>query len=165
MTTDLLEANLATTVKYLSEEIGERSYRDRAKLNKAADFIENTLRSFGCAVERQTFLYQANTYYNIIAEIKGTKAAKKDILIIGAHYDTVVGTPGADDNASAVAGLLELARIMSLHPPERTVRFAAFTLEEPPAFGTENMGSYFYAKSVKSQGLPVYGMISLEMIG
>jgi Zn-dependent M28 family amino/carboxypeptidase len=159
------EANLLSTVKYLSEEIGERSYRDVPELNKAADYIENAFRSYGCTPARQAFGYRGKTYYNIISEVKGTNQAKKEILIIGAHYDTVVGTPGADDNASGVAGLLELARLTASQPAERTIRFAAFSLEEPPAFGTNNMGSYAYAKSVKEENVKVFGMISLEMIG
>jgi hypothetical protein len=159
------ESMLASTVKFLAEKIGERNYRDIGKLNKAANFIDQTLQSYGYTVKRQAFQYEGNTYYNIIAEIKGTDPAKDGILIIGAHYDTAVGTPGADDNASGVAGLLELAWLTAIQPPERTIRFVAFCLEESPAFGTESMGSHVYAKSVKDEGAKVFGMISLEMIG
>jgi Zn-dependent M28 family amino/carboxypeptidase len=160
-----VEPNLIATVNYLSEETGERSFRDVKKLNKAAEFIENKFRSYGYPVQRQSFIYRGNIYYNIIAEVKGTDAHTDGVLIIGAHYDTVIGTPGADDNASGIAGLLELARLTALQPAKRTIRFVAFCLEEPPAFGTEHMGSYVYAKSVKDEGVAVYGMISLEMIG
>jgi Zn-dependent M28 family amino/carboxypeptidase len=160
-----VEPNLIATVNYLSEEIGERSFRDVKKLNTAAEFIENKFRSYGCPVQRQSFIYRGNIYYNIIAEVTGTNADADGVLIIGAHYDTVIGTPGADDNASGVAGLLELARITASRPAKRTVRFVAFCLEEPPAFGTEHMGSYVYAKSVKDEDVKVYGMISLEMVG
>jgi Zn-dependent M28 family amino/carboxypeptidase len=159
------EANLISTVRYLSEELGERSYRDLPKLNKAADYIENSLHSSGCLVSRQVFSYGGRTYYNVVGEVKGTHRDKKEILIIGAHYDTVVGTPGADDNASGVAGLLELARLTALGPAERTIRFVAFSLEEPPVFGTQDMGSYVYAEQTAQEGVKVYGMISLEMIG
>jgi Zn-dependent M28 family amino/carboxypeptidase len=159
------ESMLASTVKYLSEEIGERNYRDIEKLNKTADYIEQTFQSYGFTVKRQAFPYEGNIYYNIIAEKNGTNPAKDRMLIIGAHYDTVAGTPGADDNASGVAGLLELAWLTALKPPERTIRFVAFCLEEPPAYGTDKMGSYIYAKSVKDEGIKVLGMISLEMIG
>ncbi|MDA8214996.1 MAG: M28 family peptidase, partial [Nitrospiraceae bacterium] len=86
-------------------------------------------------------------------------------LVIGAHYDTVTGTPGADDNASGIAGIIELARLTVSKPLQRTVRFVAFTLEEPPIFMTKHMGSYIYAKSLKDEGIKVYGMISLEMLG
>jgi hypothetical protein len=163
--TDASEAALVSTVWFLSEDVGERSFRDVEKLNRSADYIENAFRTYGCAVHRQAFLYGGRTYYNIIAEVNGTNSTKDSVLIIGAHYDTVVGTAGADDNASGIAGLLELARLTALQPAERTIRFVAFSLEEPPAYGTEFMGSYVYARSVKEEGIKVYGMISLEMIG
>jgi Zn-dependent M28 family amino/carboxypeptidase len=160
-----IEPNLKAAVNYLSADIGERSWQDVKKLNRTADYIEDKFRSYGYSVKRQSFAYSGNTYYNIIAEATGTDAAAKDVLIIGAHYDTVKGTPGADDNASGVAALLELARLTVLQPAKRTIRFVAFCLEEPPVFGTEHMGSYVYAKSVKEEGVKVYGMISLEMVG
>lgn len=159
------EANLISTVRYLSEEIGERSFRDLPKLNRTADYIENSLRSFGCLVSRQSFTYEGRTYYNVIGEVRGSHPDKKGILVVGAHYDTAVGTPGADDNASGVAGLLDLARLTALGPAERTIRFVAFSLEEPPVFGTRDMGSYVYAERTAQEGVKVYGMISLEMIG
>lgn len=162
---ETIKYNLISAVKYLSEDIGERSYLDIKKLSMAADYIEKRFRSCGCDVKRQPFTYQGYTYYNIICEIKDTKAPKDGILIIGAHYDTVVGTPGADDNASGVAGLLELARLISLKHVQRTVRLVAFGLEEPPVFMTSRMGSYVYAKSLRGEGVKVYGMISLEMLG
>ena len=87
------------------------------------------------------------------------------ILVIGAHYDTVTGTPGADDNASAVAGVLELARIIADTPLNKTVQFVAFALEEPPLFRSKSMGSYVYAESLYQAGKEIEGMICLEMIG
>lgn len=162
---DVVEQNLMATVRHLSVEVGERSFRDAAKLAGVADVIERAFRSYGYAASRQPFVYQGNTYYNVVAEAAGTDPGKKEILVIGAHYDTAAGTPGADDNASGVAGLLELARMAAQRPFPRTVRFVAFCLEEPPVFGTEHMGSFVYARSVKEEGIPVYGMISLEMIG
>jgi hypothetical protein len=159
------EDNLLFTARYLSEVIGVRSHRDISNLNNAADYIEHSLKSAGCIVSRQAFTYENRTYYNVIGEVKGTRPDKKEILIIGAHYDTSVRTPGADDNASGVAGLLELARLVGQNPAERTIRFVAFSLEEPPVFGTDEMGSYFYARQVAEEGVKVLGMISLEMIG
>jgi Zn-dependent M28 family amino/carboxypeptidase len=158
-----IEANLEATVHFLSEEIGPRSYSDLAKLNKTADYIEERMISFGCNVKRQPFTCMENTYNNIIGEVIGNKGS--EILIIGAHYDTVPGTPGADDNASGIAGLLELARLTALKPSSMTIRFVAFTLEEPPFFKTRHMGSYVYAKSLRKEKVKVEGMISLEMIG
>lgn len=163
--TDSSEARLLSTVKHFSGKIGIRSYQHLPQLNEAADYIERELKASGCSVSRQEVLYDGRTYYNIIGEIKGKKADKQEMLIVGAHYDTASMTPGADDNASGVAGLLELARLIGKEPAERTIRFAAFSLEEPPVFGTDNMGSYFYARKLKEEGVQVYGMIALEMIG
>lgn len=158
-----VETNLETTVHFLSEDIGARSYEDLEELERAADYIEEKMISCRCNVKRQSFTYMGNTYHNIIGEVKGNKDSK--ILVMGAHYDTVPGTPGADDNASGIAGLLELARLTAATPTSRTVYFVAFTLEEPPLFKTRHMGSYVYAKSLKKDTVRVEGMISLEMIG
>lgn len=159
-----IQEHLQAVVTFLARDIGQRSYRDLRELNRAAEYIEERFRAYGCTVLRQPVAFMGNTYYNISAEVKGT-GTEDGILIVGAHYDTVAGTPGADDNASGVAGLLELARHTAAHPLKRTVRFVAFTLEEPPAFMTKHMGSYVYAKSIREEGVTVYGMISLEMLG
>ncbi len=160
-----IESRLRNTVYFLSEKIGQRSYLDRDKLDLAQDFIEKTLDSFGCFTEKQAFSYRNNTYYNLWTEVKGTGAQTDGIIVIGAHYDSAVGTPGADDNASGVAGMLELARLTVENPLKRTVRFVAFALEEPPAFMSRFMGSYSYAKGLRDEGIKVHGMISLEMLG
>lgn len=155
--------SLIETVRYLSEEIGQRSYLDIKNLNKSAEFIEKSFKDIGLGTKRQPFKYQGNTYQNIIAEIEGRKIAPP--LIIGAHYDTVIGTPGADDNSSGIAGLIELARLAKETFPEIPIRFIAFSLEEPPAFRTSAMGSHIYATSIKERGERIFAMISLEMIG
>ena len=161
---DILETNLKSHVIFLSEKIGERNYLDTEKLDKAADYIEEKFHSYKCDVKRQSFKAENKTYYNIEAEVKGT-SDKDKIIVIGAHYDTVIGTPGADDNASGVAGILELCRLTSEKPLPLTVRFVAFALEEPPFFRTRNMGSYVYAESLKKDSANVKGMIALEMLG
>ncbi|HAM53130.1 MAG TPA: hypothetical protein DCP92_21440 [Nitrospiraceae bacterium] len=160
-----VQSNLIATVQYLSQDIGERSYLDLKELTLVADFIEKRFDGYGCSVKRQPFSYKSDTYHNVIAEVKSSQDAKDGIVVIGAHYDTVIGTPGADDNASGVAGLLELARLTALRPLQRTVRFVAFSLEEPPVFMTSRMGSHVYAKSLKDEGIRVVGMICLEMLG
>lgn len=160
----VIRSNLADTVRYLSEEIGQRSYLDIEKLNKTALYIENRLVSIGYKVERQPFDFRGEKYFNLIAEIKGENNTKRP-LVIGAHYDTVVGTPGADDNASGVAVLLEIARLCAISRPDRDIIFLAFSLEEPPAFMTSRMGSYVYAKGLKETGVSIEGMVSLEMLG
>ncbi|MDP2277419.1 MAG: M28 family peptidase, partial [Nitrospirota bacterium] len=121
---DILETNLKSHVIFLSEKIGERNYLDTEKLNRAADYIEATFRFYKCNVKRQSFKAENKTYYNIEAEIKGT-SDKDKIIVIGAHYDTIIGTPGADDNASGVAGILELARLVSEKPLPYTIRLVA----------------------------------------
>ncbi|HET6513668.1 MAG TPA: M28 family peptidase [Thermodesulfovibrionales bacterium] len=152
-------------VRYLSEEIGQRSYLDLNRLNAAADYIEDGFSSRGCPTGRQPFTYDGNAYYNITAEVPGERDDGGGILVVGAHYDTVIGTPGADDNASGVSSLLELARQIALRPLGKTVRLVAFTLEEPPFFMTSRMGSYVYAEGLRKEGVKVYGMIALEMLG
>lgn len=164
MDTDEIRANIESTVRHLSVDIGERSYRDIEKLNATAGYIEDKFASFGLDVKKQPFTYKGNTYYNVITSVSGT-GDEEEAIVVGAHYDTVAGTPGADDNASGVAGLIELARLGSLSPARRTVHYAAFSLEEPPVFRSKSMGSYVYANSLSDGGVKVAGMVSLEMIG
>ncbi|HAK59539.1 MAG TPA: aminopeptidase [Nitrospiraceae bacterium] len=159
-----IPAYLSEVVNVLAKDIGFRSFLDREKLDQTAQYIEDQLSSFGYEVSRQPFLFQGQTYVNLAAELKGTVAPEK-ILVVGAHYDTVRSTPGADDNGSGVAGLLALARLLAESPQEKTVRFVAFSLEEPPTYRTKNMGSYHYARSLKERNEQVEGMICLEMIG
>lgn len=158
------EQNLINTVNMLSGDIGSRSYTETKSLEKAAVFIEEQFRSYGCVPERQSFEINGNIYHNIFSEVKGTNPSE-GIIVIGAHYDTVYGTPGADDNASGIAGVLELSRLFSKEPAQHTINFVAFTLEEPPFFRTRHMGSYIFAESLKRKNIKVKGMIALEMIG
>ena len=101
---------------------------------------------------------------NIVAEIPGTRRAD-EVVILGAHYDTVSTTPGADDNASAVAVLIEAARLLRDAKPKRTVRFVGFACEEPPHFHTGDMGSQAYARDCRLRNEKVIGMLCLEMVG
>lgn len=159
-----IENHLRKTVSFLSEEIGPRSFRDPKNLAAASKFLQKSFRNLGYEVTLQTYSVDGLSAENIIAEKKGV-ARVSEILIIGAHYDSVVGCPGADDNASGVAVLLELARIHAKSNFSRTVRFVAFTLEEPPYFQTRWMGSRRYAKSVKEKKEKIVGMICLESLG
>ncbi|MBI5847971.1 MAG: M28 family peptidase [Nitrospirae bacterium] len=153
------------TVSLLAGEIGQRSWKDLDKLARSADFIEEKLKSSGCETVRQAFTFRDNTYHNIITEIRGSEPDCQGLLVVGAHYDSCEGTPGADDNASAVAALLEIARLTRERPLRRTVRYVAYCLEEPPAYMTHHMGSYVHAESLHDEGTMVFGMISLEMLG
>jgi len=157
-------AYLYKVVTALAQEIGVRTHLDVDKLGRCADAIAGEFNSFGFKTTRQPVPIDGNTYQNIIAERAGNASPEK-ILIVGAHYDTVRTTPGADDNASGVAGLLALARTFAGVTMSKTVRFVAFALEEPPFFRTRNMGSYHYARSLKKNREKVEGMICLEMIG
>jgi Zn-dependent M28 family amino/carboxypeptidase len=155
---------LRTVVTKLSREIGIRSYQDYGRLEMTIQYITAELSSFGYQVTTQSFKFAGHTYQNIIAELTGT-VLPGQVLVVGAHYDTVRTTPGADDNASGVAGLLGLAKLFANRPLQKTVRFVAFPLEEPPAYRSKNMGSYHYAASLKKASAQVEGMICLEMIG
>lgn len=159
-----IQNNLKKTVHILSKEIGSRGYLQTNALERTADYITSELKHYGYNVSFQSYEFQGNTYKNISTEIRGKKTPEK-ILVIGAHYDTVIGTPGADDNASGIAGLLEIARLLYNQSFDKTVRFVAFVLEEPPLFRSKFMGSYVYAQSLKKKGEDIEGMICLEMIG
>lgn len=157
--------NLISTVRYLSEDIGERSVFNYRNLTIAGDYIEYVMSSSGCDVKRQFFVYEGKTFSNIVVELPGISQTGDGTIVIGAHYDTVIGTPGADDNASGISVLIELLRLAKDNPLKRTVHFVAFCLEEPPVFYTQNMGSYHYARELKEGGKDLLGMISLEMVG
>jgi Zn-dependent M28 family amino/carboxypeptidase len=133
-------------------------------LNGAAVFIEQEFRDLGYAVESQPYECEGTTVRNLIVEKAGSNPELAGI-VIGAHYDTVVTTPGADDNATGVAGLLELARLLKNHPTRRTIKFVAFPHEEPPYFFTHLMGSRKYAEALKQKGESVLVMLALEMLG
>ena len=156
--------NLKKTVNFLAEEIGSRGYLESEALKKTTDHIKSELTSYGYAVATQPYIYKDRTYENIFVEKQGRKMPDK-VIVVGAHYDTVTGTPGADDNASGIAGILELARLLADEPFDMSVQFVAFALEEPPLFRSRFMGSYVYARSLKRTGKSVEGMICLEMIG
>jgi hypothetical protein len=159
-----LRARLEATVRMLAETIGPRSYRDITNLAAAADFVTASLKASGFEVSFQSYEVKGHSYRNIIAERRGMEQPDQ-VLIVGAHYDTVDGTPGADDNASGVAVLLELARLHAETRFRKTVRFAAFTLEEPPFFRSRQMGSRVYARSLKERAEQVDAMLCLEMVG
>jgi len=154
--------NLYRHVEYLSVKIGERHLWKEGSLERAADYIESIFQVERYAVTRQNFTAYGKEVCNILVDNEGKE---KGLAIVGAHYDTVPGSPGADDNASSIAVLLELARLIQGIPTNKRIIFAAFVNEESPCFGTEKMGSMVYAKHLKEKGLPVEIMLSLEMLG
>jgi len=159
--TDIL-ANLKRSVYTLSEVIGPRAYHQVRALEESVEYITSEFRRYGYTPLCQSYEVSGRVYRNVYAEIRGKS---EGLLIVGAHYDTVDGTPGADDNASGVAGMLELARLLRDGSFNHSIHFIAFPLEEPPFFYTKKMGSYQYARSLHEEGRGVTGMICLESIG
>jgi len=159
-----LPSYLRLAVTTLSRDIGVRFYQDMERMEKTERYISDEFAALGLPVTRQPFKFEGRTYHNVIAELKGTDPAA-GILVIGAHYDSVRTTPGADDNASGIAGLFGIARLLAGKQLARTVRIVAFALEEPPVYRSRNMASYHYAKSLHDKNEKVAGMICLEMIG
>lgn len=157
-----IKENLQRHVWALAGEIGERNIFFSENLEKAAGYIEKQFKDTGYPIEKQTYQVEGKSATNIYAQKKGSVNAD-EIIIVGAHYDTVFDSPGADDNASGVAGLLELARLWNKQEGRKTFRFVAFTLEEPPFYKTEQMGSRVYAQSVKDENISA--MLCLEMLG
>jgi Zn-dependent M28 family amino/carboxypeptidase len=157
-----LRAELVADVRALASEIGERNTMRYAQLNATADFIEASLTRAGLMPRRVSYDVRGRACHNIEVEIRG---ARPEVLVVGAHYDSVFGSPGANDNASGVAGMLALARRFAGKPSGQTLRFVAFVNEEPPYFQTAEMGSLVYARRCQERGDPIAGMISLETIG
>lgn len=161
-------------VQRLAGEIGERNVELHAALQEAASYIESELEALrvpgreGLTVGSQVFSVQRRALRNVEAELKGT-SRPDEIVIVGAHYDSVSGCPGADDNATGVAALLELARATVAKgratQPARTVRFVGFVNEEPPFFQTAAMGSLRYAATSRERGEQIVAMISVESVG
>lgn len=149
-------------VQKLGGEIGERNLHRYHKLQEAADYIANQLTAAGWTVRRDSYEVDGKGCDNIEAELSGDSP---EIVVIGAHYDSVFGSPGANDNASGVAALIALARRFATTRNARTLRFVAFVNEEPGYFQTNDMGSYRYAAGCRQRGDKIVAMISLETIG
>jgi peptidase M28-like protein len=159
-----LAACLRHDVKKLAEEIGVRNLHNYARLNEAAAYIDDALTVAGYRVERQTYRVRGRDCSNLIAECGGSDKANQ-IIIVGGHYDSVIGSPGANDNATGAAAALALAKLFAHRQPSRTIRFVLFVNEEPPWFQTESMGSLVYARRCKERGEDLLAMYSLETIG
>ena len=159
-----LRQALRRHVQMLSVDIGERSVVRGDGLDRARSYIAETLRAAGLSVREQDYAYNVRRVANLIADPPEAPADRAPLLV-GAHYDTVVGTPGADDNASGVAVLLELARWAAAQRPAAAVRFVAFTLEEPPNFGSRLQGSRVFVRDLVENRGTIQGAIILEMVG
>ena len=162
----VLEVELRRDVELLAGAIGARAVRVDDSLERAAVWVGGQLEAAGWRVERQVYAVGGADCANLIVERRGTTRLD-EVVVVGAHYDTVPTTPGADDNASGVAAMLALARYFA-HPSvvvNRTLRFVAFANEEPAYFQTELMGSRVYARACRRRGDNIVAMVSLESIG
>lgn len=155
------EAELRRHARALCRGIGERTLVGGG-LARAERYIVEALGDAGMAVERQAYRYGGAEVANLACT---AGPGDGDPLVVGAHYDTVPGTEGADDNASAVCVLLALARRLATRPPAIPVRLVAFTLEEPPAFGTPWQGSRVFTRRMREAGERPRGAVVLEMVG
>ncbi len=172
-----LRDELIADVQMLAGQIGERNMARYPQLNAAADFIENSFFRAGLQTRRDSYDLHGRACHNIEAEIPAAPGAAAllakpfgvskppSTILIGAHYDSVLGSPGANDNGSGVAAMLALARRFAGKPAQHTLRFVAFVNEEPPYFLSYQMGSFVYAGRCKARGDRISAMISLETIG
>ncbi len=160
-----LEHQLRSDVDFLAGTIGERNVPGKAEqLDEAAAFIFSSMNAAGYQPVSQWYSVSGRKCRNIEAEIRGADRSG-EVVIVGAHYDTVPGSPGADDNATGVAVMLALARIFVATRPARTLRFVGFVNEEPPYFWSGDMGSLVYAKKCREHGDRIVAMLSLESVG
>jgi Zn-dependent M28 family amino/carboxypeptidase len=155
---------LHTDVAFLTSISPSRNYRNPDSLQEACTYFQTELERAGAEPVEQRWVAGGIAYKNIIAIYNPGKQRR---LIVGAHYDVCGDQPGADDNASGVAGLLETARLLFTNNPslDYSIELVAYCLEEPPFFATTSMGSYVHAQSLYDQEVSVIGMISYEMIG
>ncbi|MBI3297652.1 MAG: M28 family peptidase [Elusimicrobia bacterium] len=165
-------ARLEAHVRMLSETLAPRDAAHPARLDRAAAYIRAEFKASGAAVTELEYTFQERNqrnkledqgpFRNVMARF-GPESG--DRIVVGAHYDAAGEKPGADDNASGVAGLLELARLLRLQAPPIRVDLVAYSTEEPPYYGTAFMGSGFHARALREEGAAVRAMLSLEMLG
>jgi Zn-dependent M28 family amino/carboxypeptidase len=158
-----LEVQLRASVEHLAGTIGERNLAKPEKLGEAADWIVAQWEAQGLDPKVLTYSIDGKPCRNI--EVTVTQHRDGPVILVGAHYDSAEGSPGADDNASGVATMLEISRALAGHDLAYTVRCVAFANEEPPYFGTEDMGSYVYVKLISERGDSIKHMLSIESVG
>ena len=155
-------ARLQAHVRKLSVELSPRDESHIENLDRVAAYIRDEFSQTTTLVSEQPYRVQGKSYRNVIAQF-GPESEER--IVVGAHYDVAGPLPGADDNASGVAGLIEFARLLGRQQPPMRVELVAFSLEEPPYFRTTGMGSSVHAESLRKQNIRVRAMFSLEMIG
>ena len=159
-----LSARLHSQVSHLASHLGERNSRHYATLVKTRDWIRGQLTASGYTVREQNYRLKGQSYSNLVCELSGQS---KQVVVVGAHYDSALDCPAANDNGSGVAALLELARSCQQRgqKPKKTLRLVAFVNEEPPYFAHDSMGSHVYAQFCKKRGDKISAMLSLETLG
>ncbi len=161
---NLIESNLRLHVDRLAGLIGPRYLRKPKTIQATIGYIQGQWSGMGYNSSHECYDALGDHATNLIVEQPGTKRAD-EIILLGAHYDTVYSTPGADDNASAVAVLLEVSRLLREQHSKRTIRYVAFACEEPPYFNADAMGSQYHARQARLRGDKIRGMLCLEMVG
>jgi len=163
---DIVKKNLIDHVRVLCNDIGSRSIQEQQNLARAQSYIREKFIDYGMEVRVQNYEAFGTPTANLVALHPDTDL-DSPLLLLGAHYDTVMGTPGADDNASAVAVMLEVTRLLSAQTRDKpcNVLFVAFSTEEPPSFNTSYMGSRIFVSSLANEKLVIKGALVLEMVG
>jgi Zn-dependent M28 family amino/carboxypeptidase len=156
--------NLKQHVSVLAENIGERNIWKYDNLKASASYIEKAITEMGYEVKKQEYMVMGERVENLEWELTSERHPE-EIILVGAHYDSASGSPGANDNASGVAAVLEIARLLKTKKLSRTIRFITFVNEEPPFFQTGKMGSRIYASRSRQRGEKIIAMFSLETIG
>ena len=165
-----IEKNLEHHVRVLASQIGSRSIQEPLNLRRAQNYIHERFEETGLVVRQQHYHSFGEATANLVAHFPGAELSTP-LFLLGAHYDTVMGTPGADDNASAVAVMLEITRLLSNHLNDTAadttcnIIFAAFSTEEPPSFNTEFMGSRIFVRLLPDSSITIKGALILEMVG
>ena len=159
-----IESQLRLHVDRLAGLIGPRYLQKPKTITATIGYIEGQWAGMGYTSSRECYDALGDQATNIVVEQPGSKRSS-EIILLGAHYDTVYSTPGADDNASAIAVLLEVGRLLREHQSNRTIRYVAFACEEPPYFNLDTMGSQHHARRSRLRGDKIRGMLCLEMVG
>jgi len=159
-----VSTKLKQQISMLAEKIGERNIYQHSNLKASAYYIERAMTELGYEVSKQEYVVKDVPVENLEWELVGVRHPE-EIILVGAHYDSVFSSPGANDNASGVAAVLEMARLLKTETLSRTVRFVTFVNEEPPFFQTDKMGSRVYASRARQRGEKIVAMLSLETIG
>lgn len=160
----LIESNLRLHVDRLAGLIGPRTFHKPSSMAASVGYIERQWREIGYDVEIERFDALGHEASNLMVHQQG-RVNPERIVLLGAHYDTVPTTPGADDNASAVAVMLEVSRLLRHHQGKISLRYVAFACEEPPYFNLDSMGSQYHARRARERGEKIDGMLCLEMVG